>query len=81
MKSLKDLLLSSMFVVMTAALLVACGDKAEDGGSDATEGNAVTDVVETGTETIDAAQDIKDEAEDDEWFPDDVVSPASAANQ
>lgn len=97
MKSLKDLLLSGMFVVMTAALLVACGggDEAPADGSgdgavvvapDAGEGSdssggALETLVKDGTATIDAAKEIKEDAEDDGWYPDDVIPSGSAANQ
>lgn len=97
MKSLKNMLLSGMFVFMAAALLVACGDDdttapvdasdtpeaGADAAGTAAEGSAsstMRDRVKAGTATIDAAEDIKDDAEED-WFAEEIVGNGSAANQ
>ena len=85
MKSLKELLFAGMFVVMTAAMFVACGDKggeAPEASTEATEAvdGAVVKAVEGSTAVKEAAKEIKKEAEEEEWFPEDVVPSGSAAN-
>ena len=97
MKSLKEMLLSGLFVVMGATLLIACGGSEEastDGGGDGaaavvapattdegSDGGAMENMVKTGKETIQAAEDIKADAEDEDWFPEEEVKSGSEANQ
>ena len=80
MKSLKDLLLSAMFVVMASVVLVAC-DSGEGGGDEPEAKTPITNVVENGAATINAAKEIKEEAEEEEWFPEEEVANGSAANK
>ena len=92
MKSLKELLFTGMFVVMTAAMFVACGGgegtETPDAPKDAPEvmEDAAKKMEEGSAAVKEAAGEIKEEAEavveeaEEEWFPEDVVPSGSAAN-
>ena len=82
MRLLKEMLLSTMFVLLAAVMLVACGgDEGTSDPSDAPEVKASeTNRIEAGLETLKAAEGIKKEAEEEEWFPEEVVDNGSAAN-
>ena len=87
MKSLKEMLLSAMFVVMASVMLVACG-----GEGDAPDADNAPDVevsvedaaaVEEGSSAVEVVVEEGSSAadeEEEEWFPEEVVGSGSAAN-
>jgi hypothetical protein len=87
MKSLKDLLFTGMFLAMASVMFVACGGGE---GADAPDASDTPEVVDDAKDTASEASDsadvkeaagaVEEAADDEEWFPEDELPSASAAN-